>query len=593
VVDRAVGDASALDGLDELVAAGLLAETGEGRYAFVHALVLQTVYDDLGAARRQRLHRRTGEAIEAQTDAHAQVEALAHHFARSAADGQAAKAAAYALAAGVTAMSGLGYEEAAAHYRRGLEALELSPDGDGEVRCELLLGLGEALWSSGEMERARAAFLEAADLAERLDDASRLGRAALGFCGPPRFEPEQAYAESVSRLLERALAAPGADSTPQHARVTGRLAAALTFPGPAARRTELARTALAQARARGDKAALADVLASTYFATRGPDNLDARLHTLTELDRLADDLDDGRLATLVHYWRSLDLLELGDPAGMQEELEALERLAQTLGQRYPMWLAGACRARNAQLAGELESCEALAQRAFELGDEVGEAAMQVFGGQVVWVRREQGRVGELIEGVETVVAQFPELTAWRCGLGLFYAESGRPEDARRTLEGLAAQDFADIQRDVLWTLAMTLLADLVARLGVPHHAGPLYEVLAPFGDRCVVAESAVSLGSVARPLGVLATELGRFDAAERHFEAALERNEALGSPLWAARTRHDWAVMLRRRRAAGDRERAQALDERAREAAERQGLVALAREIDGLGQVEGVHAITR
>ena len=583
VVERVLGEAAAgdtvLTALEEIVAAGLLAETPEGRYAFVHALVLQSVYGDLGAARRQRLHRRVGEAMEAQGDAAGQIEALAHHFAQSAADGQAAKAAAYALAAGATAMADLGYEEAASHCRRGLDSLEGEPGRHDEVRCELLLGLGEARWSTGEMEAARGAFLEAGDVADRLGDTDRLARAALGFCGPPRFEPEQAYAESVTRLLERALAAPGSESGAYYARLTARLAAALTYPGPTARRTKLARTALVAARAGGDTAGLAYVLSNTYFATRGPDNLHARLHTLNELGRLADDLEDGRLLSLVRYWRSLDLLELGKPGGMQQELEALEQLAETLGERYPRWLVGASRARNAQLLGELERCEQLAQEAVDLGDEVGEAAMQVFGGQLVWVRREQGRIGELIEGVEMVVAQYPELTAWRCGLALFYAESGRPDEAHRTLDTLAEHDFADIQRDVLWTLALTLLTDVTARLDERPRATPLYELLAPFEDRCVVAESAVCLGSAARPLGVLATLLDRFDAAEAHFERALERNEALGTMLWTARTRHDWATMLRCRAADGDAERAAALDGRALADAERLGLVALAGEI--------------
>jgi DNA-binding SARP family transcriptional activator len=584
VVERALGDVlpggDALDALDEAVAAGLLTETPAGGYAFVHALVHRTVYDDLGAARRQRLHRRIGEAVEAQAGAPGQVEALAHHFAEAAADGQAGKAAAYALAAGTTAMAGLGYEEAAGQFQRGLDALALAPGTDGELRAELLLGLGEARWSTGEMEAARSAFLAAADAAEALCDPDRLARAALGFCGPPRFEPDQAYAEPVTRLLERALAAtdPGAGGA-TYARLTARLAAALTYTGPATRRTELARTALVAARNGRSTAALGEVLSNAYFAMRGPDDLHARLHTLNELERLAGDTGDGRLASLVHYWRSVDLLELGRGEGSRHELAVLERLAETLGQRYPWWLAAGSRARDAQFAGALDRGEALAQRALELGDEVGEAAFQVFGAQLVWTRREQGRVGELVEGVEAVVARFPELVAWRCGLALFYAETGRDDEARATLAALAAHAFGDVPRDVLWPLALTIATDVVARLDVPGHAAPLHALLAPFADRCVVAESAVCLGSIARPLGVLAGALGRFDAAERHFERALARNEELGSVLWSARTRHDWATVIRRRDAPGDGERADALDRHALADADRLGLAALAADI--------------
>ena len=54
-----------LDGLDAAVAAGLLAETGPGDYAFAHALVRQSIYEAHTTARRMRLHRQLGEAFEA------------------------------------------------------------------------------------------------------------------------------------------------------------------------------------------------------------------------------------------------------------------------------------------------------------------------------------------------------------------------------------------------------------------------------------------------------------------------------------------------------------------------------------------------
>lgn len=82
-----------LDALDEAVARGLLVEAGQGDYAFAHALVGQTIYAELSSARRMRLHRQVGEALEALVDVESHVEALAYHFAEAAQDGQAVKAA--------------------------------------------------------------------------------------------------------------------------------------------------------------------------------------------------------------------------------------------------------------------------------------------------------------------------------------------------------------------------------------------------------------------------------------------------------------------------------------------------------------------
>jgi predicted ATPase len=91
-----------LDAVEEALRAGLISETAQASYSFSHALIRQTLYSELSATRRARLHRRVGEAIEQLPDPAAHVEALAHHFAEAALDGQVSKAADYALDAGRT-----------------------------------------------------------------------------------------------------------------------------------------------------------------------------------------------------------------------------------------------------------------------------------------------------------------------------------------------------------------------------------------------------------------------------------------------------------------------------------------------------------
>src|SRR5262249_40684040 len=110
-----------LDAIEEALRAGLISETRPSEYSFAHALIRQTLYAELSATRRARLHRRVGEAIEQSIHADAQLEALAYHFAEAALDGQIDKAADYALAAGERALDRLASEEAAARLERGLE----------------------------------------------------------------------------------------------------------------------------------------------------------------------------------------------------------------------------------------------------------------------------------------------------------------------------------------------------------------------------------------------------------------------------------------------------------------------------------------
>jgi tetratricopeptide (TPR) repeat protein len=545
-----------LDGLDESISAGLLTEAAPGEYAFAHALVRQTIYDGHTSSRRMRLHRRLGEALEARADANAHVEALAHHFAEAAADGQGTKAAAYALAAGRNATARLAYEDAAARYERGLQALELAPAPPEERRGELLLALAEARWSSGEMDEAREACRLAAELANRHGDPEQLARAALGCAGPVRFEVTAAVTGPPVGVMERALEALDESDSALRARVMGRLATALIFAGQGRRAPRLAREALEIARRVGDRQALADVLAASYAVGWRLDNLDERLATATELAQVAAEVGDGALEALARDWIATNLLERGDIDGAERELAALDRLAEAVQQPYPRLIAALLRARHAHLEGRLEDHEALAHEVLALGlGGQDDFVTHAFAAQMFALRREQGRLGELVAAVRDFVEQYPALP-WRCVLASVYAELDRRRDARRELEALARNGFADLPRNWLWLMSIAILSEVVAFLDDARRAELLYELLFPFADRCVAVENGLCVGSVSRPLGLLATTVGRFGAAARHFEDALEMNGKIRSPLWVAHTQHGYAHTLLRRDHPGDRGKA-------------------------------------
>jgi DNA-binding SARP family transcriptional activator/tetratricopeptide (TPR) repeat protein len=577
LLDRVLGERpGVLDALDQAVAARFLTEAGQGEYVFAHALVRQTIYRELGSARRTRLHRQLGEALETLGDADAHIEALAYHFAQAAADGQGVKAADYALAAGRSAIARLGYEEAAAHYERGLEALTLTKRPDDERRRELLLALGEAHWDAGELDKARRACRQAADLAEQLGDATALARAALGFCGPYRVEVPVVVPRPVA-LLERALDALDEDDSTLRAQLLGRLAAARAFAGDQDRSPALAGRALQMARRVADKATLADVLASSLWATHGPDVLHESVALAEELGRVAGEVGDGRLQALAHE-RLLDhLLELGDIDGVERELQALQRLADERRERYVHWVLMVLRANHAHLQGRLDDCEALARDAlahrFEAHDE---SAAQIFGVQMFFIRSAQGRLDEVVEVIEGLAAQYPGLANWRCGLAHIYALVKRSAQARQALEALASDDFGDLPRDGSWLSNLSALSEAVVLLGDASRARLLYKLLLPYADRCAVTFGLLCHGSTSRPLGLLAATLSRYEDAERHFEQAIKMNVQIRAPLWIVTTQRDYARMLLSRNRAGDNDKALELLKQALATADQLGLKALA-----------------
>jgi DNA-binding SARP family transcriptional activator/tetratricopeptide (TPR) repeat protein len=589
LLERVLGERSVvLDALDEAVAAGLLTEIGNGEYAFAHALVRQTIYRQLSSARRMCLHRLFGEALESLDEAHAHVEALAHHFAQAAADGQAVKAAAYALAAGRCAIARLGYEEAAAHYERGLQALTLTRQPQQERRCELLLALGKAHWGAGELDKATEVYWQAAELADKLGDATRLAHAAFGFCGPHRLEAAAVVTRPVAGLLERALVALDDSDGALRAKLMGRLA---VYTDVAQRKPVLARKSLEMARRVADKATLADVLASSHRATLGPDGTHVSLTLAAELGRVADEIGDRRLRALAHVRLFNHLLELGNITAAEQELEALQLLAEARQERFFTWFVAVFQASHAHLRGRLEHFEILANDAFAhrfSGHD--EIATQIYGMQLFFLRSEQGRLDELMPAVEGSVAQYPQLVGWRYVLAYIYAQLERTAQARQELEALARTDFSDLPRDNFWLSNLCALAEVVAFLHDAPRAELLHRLLLPYADRCIVTSVLLSRGSVSRPLGLLATTLSQYEDAARHFERALKMNSQIGSPLWIAHTQHDYAQMLLLRNRPNDRKKALQLLSQALTSADQLGLRALARKTRPL--MVAAHAAT-
>jgi tetratricopeptide (TPR) repeat protein len=112
-------------------------------------------------------------------------------------------------------------------------------------------------------------------------------------------------------------------------------------------------------------------------------------------------------------------------------------------------------------------------------------------------------------------------------------------------------------------------------------------VVAP--DSALNVPRTFALGSTSRPLGILASLVGRFDDAARHFDDALRMNERMEARPWVAHTQEAYARMLLRRNARGDREHADELLSRARAAYQELGMQDAAENAAALART-GTHA---
>ena len=544
---RVAGD-EPLDVLDPALAAHVVVEVPEvrGRLRFSHGLIRDALYEELPPGRRSRTHRRIGEVLERvyAPDPETHAAELAYHFFEGAQSGDADKALRYAIVAGDRAGASLAYEEAVRLYRMGLELLDGLDAVDEQVRCDLLLAVGDAEMRAGDGDRAKESFWRAAEIARREQLRERLARAALGYGG--RFVWSRAGSDSrLVPLLEEALAAVEPGDSGVRARLLARLAGAFRDPPFRDRAAALSHEAVAVARRQGDPAALAYALDGRHVVIWGPDAREERAAIVAELAELVDEAADEERAFQGHFWRLEAALELGDLTEVRAELGAATRIAQRLKQPAQLWYVAVTEALLALLVGSFGEAEGLIERALGLGQRAQSwEALAYYRMQMYALRSAQGRLEELEATIVRSLEEYPGYPIFRCVLAALYDELGRELECASAFETLAADDFVALPRDEEWLYGMTLLAPVCASLGDERRAGLLYGLLAPYGDRNALSVPDVAAGAVARSLGVLAAATGRREEASGHYEDALAMNERIGALPWLARTRHDYGRML-------------------------------------------------
>lgn len=560
-----------LDVLETGVAARLITEVPGSlrRLRFSHGLVRDVLYAEFSTLRRIRLHRRAAEVLERlyARDPEPNLAELAHHFFEAAPAGDADKAIEYTRRAGDRAVALTAFEEAVRLYRMALQALEVQEAAEAELRCELLLRLGDAQARAGDTPAARETFLAAASVARDLELPEQMGRAALGYGG--RFVWEAGRGDPyLVPLLEEAVAALPNEST-LRAKLLARLAGGpLRDEVDRRRRDALSKEAVEIAARGGDPTTLAYVLDGRHAAVWWPENLEERLDIATELVRVATEARDSERILQGHHYRFIGLLELGDMAGARAEVEAQARLAEELHQPTQLFYVATCRSTLAAFEGRWEEAERLTEEAFGYGERAERAMAVIYRRfQLYFVRRAQGRLNELEDEIRRSVDEFPTYVVLQCMLAHLYAELGRYGDAREPFERLAASGFAELPRNDEWVFGMALLADVARFLGDASRGEVLYDELLPYEPRNAVSAPDACIGAVARSLGVLAATTGRYDDAGRHFENALAMNTKTGGRQWVVETQCDYARMLLERGNPADRERAAALVTMCRDAA--------------------------
>lgn len=542
-------------------------------YDFAHALFRETLYQDLLTPERIKLHRQVGEALESLSgrDLPTHVAGLAYHFLEAAPSGTLEKAIEYGTRAGEQAETIFAYEEATIHYERTLRALEVDDSADEVLRCGLLLSLGRAQSRAGDSEGAKRSFKRAAGIARRLKSSTYLANAALGYAGTGFLVRSGAGEVDVIELLEEALRMLPPKDSSVGVMIRGRLAMELYWSDKARERGTLANEAVEIARRLNDDRTLAFALSAARFALWRPDKLDESITIASEVIHLAEQLQDKELQIQGYGWRLRDLLELADITAVHRDIEMVCALAKELLQPIYIWYCKVYRCLQAQWAGEFEQAEKVSNEAHRIGTRVHEGlASQVTIGNLIAIRRDQGRLAEMRSSIEGLRQLYPQVSLWPITLAAIAVEEGDIEGARLEFERLKKGGFT-LPKDLFWTANFVFLAELSAVFEDRGAAQVLYEMLLPFARRNVIAgrTGAFSVGSTSHYLGILGTTAGLIDEAEKHFTDALEIHSRMGAKVYLARTQLEYAEMLIGRGNDGDMNLALDLLRRAAVTAER------------------------
>lgn len=521
-----------------------------GGYRFTHALIRETIYEDLPAVERVRLHARAAAALVAIHSTYLQpvLTRIAHHYYESVTLGHTQEAVSYALLAADSAARMYAFEEAILHYDRTIKTLENAGLRQDARLARAYILKASALKQMGLIPQSVDVLLEAVNRTRVLGSAELLVDLVMLVTSSSRHWPHQHFVPLLERVLE---VLPAVDS-PARAKALSTLAFAQRTSLDQRRLEELVDVALAMADRICDATARCACYELAAICFRGhPQNLQRRLLLGSGYIAVARSAGKEDLLADAYHWQVLNFFE----SGRIDELEPLlreygELTAATIG--IHQYQLGAHLVTLALLRGEWAGLEDRIEALLEIGTKIRrDDADGVYGAQMFALNRELGRLHAMAPQIKEI-ANSASKRMWEPGLMLMCAEIGLLPEARVIFERLVENNFCTISRDDMYMTFMVFCAQTCCVLGDLERARSLYPLLLPYRGQTANHPTAVCFGAVELYLAMLASTANDPDAARGHFDHALEKNRAMCAWPALARTLFRSAAFLLAHPSEGD-----------------------------------------
>jgi tetratricopeptide (TPR) repeat protein len=517
-----------VNALKEAVRLSVLEEhsqVGLVRYRFTHAFFRQTLYEEMIAPQRLKLHQQVARSLETlyakRLEGHATE--LAEHFSHSTDPADLAKAVSYGEMAAKRATDVYAYGEAVRLLEQALKVQEVLDPEDKAKRCDLLLALGDALMLAGEHQRVvDIEAPQALSLAEAIADNTRASRACLlamnglvvygtillaspeaaqWAARADRYaEPEtvgRAWADAMLGSVKRS----GENSSPEGVVLLSR--------------------ALDLARRLRDADTYWLIAGSWIFGTSAPQHDEERL-------RLAEELAEQSRAgvnLLILGWALWFMvqtfLEFGQRRRAEDIMAEMQTMAEHSGQPNLLIMSMVNDACMAIWGGRLEEAVAIRRRTLARGEELG--ILEFAAIWASWVLPARVYLGDAGRALESNLqgSRNVSLNVAAEGLILYcLAHLGRYAEVSEMLERLvvarpgigSAEDETTVSQDII-SLEAAVLA------GHRQAAELLLRRLA--GNRTITSGLWLTT-CTGRHLGGAAAFLGRHDEARKYYQEAIK-----------------------------------------------------------------------
>ena len=552
-----------LEVLEEALSARVVEELPQavGRYQFTHALIQETLAEELSITRRVRLHARIAQGLEQLygDDAEAHSAELAHHFSQAEAVLGTEKLVRYSLSAGERALASYAYEDALTHFERGLAARGINMAGTeaatDEEAANLLFGLAKAqsaIFSAGQLGEVFAVLSRAFEYYAVAGNVALAVAAAEFPLAPAPFQ-----IPGITRLIARALALVPADSH-EAGRLLSRYGLILgAAEGDREGAEPALERAIAIARSEGDPHLEAQTL--YYAAVVSGQHLHWKECLDYGLRAIELAIGDENVLSLRHprEWILWSLLRMGDLDAARPHALALREMLERRNTPRGIGFRLAHLASMSLLEGDWEAVREYSDRGLEssslnlslllprvmLEYETGQSAQgEVYLAQLLLTMRGAGPSQAIASGnVSLGVAAIARITG----------VPDRLEIAEKAAEDVLSAQFIN-PRDAM--NAKTGLALAAMQKGDQFGAAAHYPYFQE--QRGTMIET---VSSVDRLLGLLSQTMGDLGQAAAHFDDALAFCRKAGYRPGLAWTCCDYADVLRERDGEGDRAKAVSL----------------------------------